>query len=275
MKAGTTSLYHYLGSHPQVYLPKTKELDYFTAELNWGRGLPWYERQFASAPHGLPAIGEASTSYTKYPRFTGVPERVANTLPGVRLIYVVRHPIERMYSHYRHNVTLGEETRSFNEAVLKNRSYTDYSLYALQVRQYLERFPQEQLLIITSENLREARQQTIQTVCEFLGIDKEQNLPTLHQEFYTTAARPTYGLVVRSFRRGLKTAFPSRSHLWRGHFLPGIVKESLGRRRIPEQAAGQVALSDATKEQVEELLREDVRRLRNYMADGFDGWGIA
>ncbi|MDQ4058746.1 MAG: sulfotransferase, partial [Actinomycetota bacterium] len=66
MKAGTTSLYHYLRSHPEVFMPAVKELDFFVEDINWRRGLSWYRRQFASAPPEARAVGEASTNYSKY-----------------------------------------------------------------------------------------------------------------------------------------------------------------------------------------------------------------
>ena len=111
MKAGTTSLYHYLHAHPQVFMPSIKELDFFVAGGNWGRGLHWYQKQFAGAGPGAVAVGEASTMYTKYPSVDGVPERIAAHLPEVRLVYVVRDPIDRIRSHYRHRVAVGTGDR--------------------------------------------------------------------------------------------------------------------------------------------------------------------
>jgi hypothetical protein len=80
MKAGTTSLYHYLKSHPQIHMSRIKELDFFVTELNWGRGLDWYSQQFSGIGTNVLAAGEASTNYTKYPRYKGVPERISMTL---------------------------------------------------------------------------------------------------------------------------------------------------------------------------------------------------
>ena len=105
------------------------------------------------------ALGEASTVYTKFPRYKGVAERMARVIPDVRLIYVVRHPIDRIRSHYEHRVASGAETAPMEIAVFDNPIYLDYSKYALQVEQYLQHFPREQLLIVSSERktLRHSR----------------------------------------------------------------------------------------------------------------------
>jgi hypothetical protein len=93
MKAGTTSLYHYLREHPQIFMPKAKELDFFAVETTWRRGIDWYAEQFAGAGGDEIARGEASTAYSKYPHYPNVPERIARAIPGCQLIYVVRLPL--------------------------------------------------------------------------------------------------------------------------------------------------------------------------------------
>ena len=80
MKAGTTSLYHYLRDHPQVFMPDTKEVNFFNPLRNWRHGVSWYEEQFRAAPAEALAVGEASTSYTKYPWVKDVPERITSVL---------------------------------------------------------------------------------------------------------------------------------------------------------------------------------------------------
>ena len=69
-KAGTTSLWGYLRDHPQVFMSDPKELDFFTVEHNWSKGVGWYEAHFADAGDAV-ARGEASGSYTNWPNFAG------------------------------------------------------------------------------------------------------------------------------------------------------------------------------------------------------------
>ena len=128
MKSGTTSLFHYLQAHPQVFMSPLKEVEFFVEEKNWRRGMDWYRAQFAGASPGALAIGEASTAYTKYPEYPGVPERIASSLPDARLIYILRDPIERIRSHYQHRVLSGAEREPLERAVLNDERYMNLSL---------------------------------------------------------------------------------------------------------------------------------------------------
>src|SRR5688572_24468381 len=103
MKAGTTSLWQYLRRHPEIFMSKLKEPGYFTEELRWDQGIEWYRSLFDDAGSAR-AVGEASTSYTKWPRFAGIPARMHALVPEARLIYLVRDPGDRIRSHYIHNL---------------------------------------------------------------------------------------------------------------------------------------------------------------------------
>jgi hypothetical protein len=274
MKAGTTSLYHYLRAHPQVFMPAIKELDFFVAGPNWARGLPWYQKQFAGAGPDAVAVGEASTIYTTYPSADGVPARIAAHLPGVRLVYVVRDPIERIRSHYRHRVAIGTETASFERAVRDNPIYTDWSRYATQVDQYLEFFSRSHLLIVTSEELRHSRLKTMRRIYSFLGVDSEYIPGILDREFLRTDERAIYFPAVGKLRHALKHRWPSSKRA--KEFIDSALPRSILRVARPRNAQEKSRpISDQLRSDLEDLLKDDVRRLRAHMGDGFDGWGIA
>src|SRR5437867_237452 len=86
MKAGTTSLYQYLRSHPNVFMASPKELHYFSHRRE--ASLDWYKAHF-SAANAAAAVGEASASYTTYPECESVPERIADVMPDIRLLYLI------------------------------------------------------------------------------------------------------------------------------------------------------------------------------------------
>jgi len=276
MKAGTTSLYHYLRAHPQVFMSSVKELDFFAHEPNRSRSLDWYRRQFAPAEPDSVAIGEASTIYAKYPRFPGVPERIAVQVPEVRLIYVVRHPIERIRSHYQHQVAVGAERAPFERAVFDNPIYLDYSRYAMQIDQYLPHFPRDQMLVITSEDLRHKRLATVRRVYEFLGVEPDYTPPNLDREFYRTGERVTYPPLAWRIRRALKRHLPASK---RAKELVDAPFAQWLRRVRPEKEGARASGAQSIPEEIRDLLvgllEEDVRRLRGYVGSGFDGWGIA
>ncbi len=273
MKAGTTSMYHYLRAHPQVFMPPYKAPEFFVEESHWRRGIDWYRKQFASAGPDVIAIGEASNAYTKYPQYRGVPQRIATYIADARLIYVVRDPIERIRSHYQTRVIEGSEQVPFERAVLENPIYLDCSRYALQLEQYLEYFPQDQLLVITSEELRGARRATLQRVYEFIGVNADLVPPNVDQEFYLTKDKPTRSLVPLPARKWLKTYFPATK---RAKELESNILRTLNRlRRRPEDGpARSFTVPGEVRGKLADLLAEDVRRLRGFLGPEFDGWGI-
>jgi hypothetical protein len=106
MKSGTTSLFHYLQAHPQAHMSPRKEVEFFVKEKNWRRGFDWYQAR--GSPAGVPGRLFDRRGLRGVHQVSGVqgrsPERIAQHLPDVRLIYVVRDPIERIRSHYQHRV---------------------------------------------------------------------------------------------------------------------------------------------------------------------------
>ena len=109
LKCGTTSLHHYLNLHPEIAMSRPKELNFFVSELNWPLGRDWYAGHFDRSAR---IRGESSPHYTNRPSFNGVPGRMHELLGSdVRLVYVVRDPIDRILSHYLHNVGGGYEDR--------------------------------------------------------------------------------------------------------------------------------------------------------------------
>lgn len=270
-KAGTTSLYRYLRDHPQVFMPKLKEPDFFVAERTWSRGVEWYEELFEGA-NGATAIGEASTTYTMFPAYDGVPARIAKLLPEVRLIYVLRHPIERMRSDYLHYANPPRrakfetrERRPVEQALLEEPRYLEASRYAMQIERYLDHFPLERLLVVTSDELRHRREVTIRRTFEFIGADPTFEPPMLEHEYNATERAPR--ALDRIIHRvpGFQTA---------SAITPDHVKRFAGRLTSKRIDGGNSIISPEVRRRLEDLLRDDVRRLRTYMGEDFDGWGI-
>lgn len=265
-KSGTTSLYHYLRVHPQVFMSATKELSFFVAENNWPRGRAWYEEQFSGAANAA-AIGEASPRYTMYPQYGGVPARIAGLLPNLRLIYLVRHPIERMRSHYLDRVIHGAEKASLKEALLGNPLYLDASRYALQIEQYLPHYPRERLLIIRSEDMKHARTATLRRIYEFLGVAADWIAADVEREFHRTADRRVPRWFLGAVRR-----LPGFREVRR--LSPSIRRELKTRVFMRPIDPRQSAIPEDLRVRLAEMLRDDVRQLRRYLGDHFDGWSI-
>jgi hypothetical protein len=185
-KAGTTSLFKYMLSHPQLYLPPEKESPYFDDDEKIARGWDWYVREYFGDAPADRLWGTATPNYMIDPR---VPERIHETLPGVRLIAVLRHPVERAYSDYQMNVRRGFEARSFEDAVTaclqpevlerarrqpnRTNSYVASGEYGRILSAYYRLFPPDQLLVFFTEELKRQPETVLQSVFQFLGVDAD------------------------------------------------------------------------------------------------------
>src|SRR6476659_3786562 len=169
LKCGTTSIHHYLGLHPEIWMSKPKELNFFVEELNWDLGLDWYRGRFDDR---FAVRGESSPHYTNLPYFTGVAKRIHEHIPDARLIYMVRDPISRILSHWCHAVGAGYERRPMEDALARgDQTYVTRSRYWMQLQPYLEHFDRSQIEVITQEELQSDRDGTMRKAFAFAGVD--------------------------------------------------------------------------------------------------------
>jgi sulfotransferase family protein len=189
MKCGTTALHRYLDQHPQIAMSEPKELNFFFGPAkrpgdgtlwkthddgawthgNWHRSLAWYARHF---PAQTPVRGESSPGYTS-PSYPGVAERMAALIPTARLLYLVRDPVERAVSQYRHHRAEGTETRPLQQALLDPGSqYVARGRYSDRLAPFLAHFEQKQILIVSQEELLSERRTTLQAIFRFVGVDE-------------------------------------------------------------------------------------------------------
>jgi hypothetical protein len=188
-KAGTTALYAYLRWHPHITGPSFKEVSFF--DLHYARGERWYRAHLPLRRRGA-IVGEASPSYVFHPL---APERVARMLPRARLVVLLRDPVERAFSHYQHEVALGREQLSFEDALdaeeqrmhgevehmLRDPTYFSHAWwnytyvargrYAEQLERWFTSFPREQLLVLLTDELAADTAATYRRVVDFLGAD--------------------------------------------------------------------------------------------------------
>jgi hypothetical protein len=259
LKCGTTSLHHYLGLHPEIGMSRPKELNFFVEELNWDLGEDWYANHFSAADN---VRGETSPHYTNEPRFTGVAERVARVLGAeAKVVYMVRNPIDRLLSHYLHNVGGGYEERPMEEALGDTESaYVQRSLYARQAEPYLEHLGSERIAFVTREELRDRRAETMRNLFGFLGVEAGFTSPQFEREWETGSAKGGGGfrLMDRAVRlpglRSLDRNFDRLPERWRWVVERIVHDPGSGEAPKPELPAG-------LRARLVEVFRPDVERL--------------
>ena len=194
-KGGTTSLFNYLAEHPDVLPPIGKEVHYF--DLHYAAGENWYRGRFPYSyrlRRGALTL-DASPYYMWHPL---APARAARLLPDVKLIAVLRNPIDRALSHYQHEVAAGREPLSFEDALdregerLKGEeerlqrepgyyswnhhryAYTGRGLYLTQLLRWMQHYPRSQLLVLQSEKLFQDPPAATDAVYSFIGLGRHR-----------------------------------------------------------------------------------------------------
>lgn len=206
MRSGTTALARWLGAHPEVYVSPRKEVHFF--DLNYERGVDWYAAHFADAGDAK-AAGEATPAYMYR---EDVPSRIAALLPAVRLLAVLRDPVDRAWSHYWMNREKRRERLSFEDALAAEPdrlatsptpwrfAYVDRGRYVVQLRRLAELFPPEQFHVFLFDDLRAQPQPTFAAVARFLGVDDTVLPPEVGRQA-NAYRRIRSGLVADATRR--------------------------------------------------------------------------
>jgi hypothetical protein len=268
LKCGTTSLHHYLNLHPEIAMSRPKELNFFVEQLNWPLGRDWYAAHFDA---DAPVRGETSPHYTNRPRFTGVAQRIGAMVGEARLVYMVRDPIDRMLSHYLHNVGGGYETRGLTEALSDaDSAYVARSRYAFQLEPYLDAFEAESIEIVTREELKEDRPAAMRRVFSFLGVEETFTSEQFAREWETGTSKggERFRLMDRAVRMpGLRALDRNFDRL--PEWLRWLVE-----RIVHDPSAGEVPKPDVPPELRERLagvFRDDVSRVEELAGRRF-GW---
>ena len=195
-KCGTTFLYHLLGQHPLVQPAASKELHFFDALFD--EGAEWY-RQCFPAPRWEDGRRTITGEASPYIAHRYAPERMAQVVPGARLIALLRNPVERAYSDYQMVARKDREHKTFEEAIGleepteagkarplgkegdasegedravldEDSEYLSRGVYVDQLVRWSEFFSKEQMLVLKSEDFFEHPQETLRVVLEFLGL---------------------------------------------------------------------------------------------------------
>ena len=184
-RSGTTWLYTLARRHPQVAMaePMVPEPKFFLVDELWQRGADYYSKKwFDPLPAGR-VLGEKSTNYLEAPV---VAERIYRVVPQIKLILLLRNPVERAYSNYLWSRQNGLETESFEQALVLEeerdqevtpqiryaRPYAYFSrgLYAEHLSRFLDLFPRPQILVLRYEDISTRPEGIATDLHRFLGI---------------------------------------------------------------------------------------------------------
>jgi len=255
MKSATSTLHEQLAGQPGLFMSDPKEPNFFSDDEIYARGFDWYESLFADAgPRDL--CGESSTHYTKLPTYPLTIGRIQESLPRAKFIYMIRHPIQRLVSHYLHERLEGKMQMPIDEAVRRHPELVSYGSYAMQLEPFLNAFGPDRVLLCFFERFVQHGQEELERICRFLGyegvprwIDQAEATNVSRERMTPCGWRDALvgNAVLRALRR---TLVPKSFRDW--------IRSLWYIKERPE-------LSEQTRTYVEELFDADLARLGNWL----------
>ncbi|MBC2844482.1 sulfotransferase domain-containing protein [Winogradskyella flava] len=263
MKSGTTSLHDYLGKHPQIFTSKVKEIHYFANDKYQKYDLEWYKNHFISEKK---IVGTSPQNYTKCHNkyYQDIPERIKKHIPDIKLIYILRDPIERYKSHILENY-YGEPKKDMVYNIQTNQ-YEKTGLYHYQLQEYLKYFDLSQIHILTLEDLRDNRLVTLNKVFTFLGVQniEDERLFDFVSNDHRAKALP-YNVI---------STIPYRAlHKFSPNFAKKIVSSELLRKIIFKKGKKR-HLKPQEIERLKVVYSEDKKALEQLTGLSFDKWNL-
>jgi hypothetical protein len=258
MKSGTTGLYMDLASHPRFFLGHDKEPHCLCSdEVLTPEGASRYAAIYAKASPDQICC-DASTGYAKRPDFEGVVQRAVQVLPeNFKVIYVVRHPIDRIVSQHHHEHYERRVSLSIDDEVRRLPRYIQYSRYAYQLEPWLEALGPNRIHVVRFEDYVERRQETARELCEFLDLPPDDCLvddARIHNQSVGKPVKNRFWLAIQRnalYRRLIRPLFSPQARI--------------SIRRLLFTKAPDAALPPPRPDTIEYLraeLSEDVERLR-------------
>jgi hypothetical protein len=276
-KAGTTSLHAELSRHPQIGMAAVKEPRYFVAAPDHhvttaGRVSDRASYEALFDPR-FAHRGESSTSYSMFPIYQGIPERIRASVPDARFIYLVRDPVERALSHYQQSYFAGLAGGAVDEALsrpdLDRHPFVSPSRYATQLGRYLACFPSDRIHVVDQAAFAAHPRQIVRDVVTFVGADPD--------------LVPDQPLERQNVTAGKRREQPALTRLRRSD----LSRRALGRLPRPLQtAARRTAIgllthespppeaSPATVDGLRRHLAPEAERLRRITGATYESWSV-
>lgn len=261
-KCATTSIASYLADHPDVCFCSTKEPGFFSATSDWKAHIEEYHRLFSPAEGQI--CGEASTMYTFLPEYLGTHERLHAYNPDLRLIYVMRNPVERVISNYSHRVARRTVRQPPEEVVFADPTYLNRSRYAVQIEPYLELFGGANVLLLLFEEYAAEPQATLGRIAEFLGISREPFSAMREKAEHSSAGGDYLHPSVAKLYQAVKGEYVASR-------LPPKLRRFV-RGKLANRIEKKPVFSPVLRETLWRFLLPDVRRIEQIMGRRLDLW---
>ncbi|MHC4822384.1 MAG: sulfotransferase domain-containing protein [Planctomycetota bacterium] len=287
-KAGTTSFWHQLRQHPEVFLPDRKEVHFFSFDYNFAQGVDWYHSWFEGS-ESFAVRGESSTSYSARKIFPDASARISAYDPNLKLIYLVRDPLKRIESAWQQMLRFGPAPgiylnglreipeamwvdSSFNRAVrLQSDALISSSNYLRELDRYRQGFPDEQIHVVFFEDFIADQQATMHRCFEFLEVDPDLHVPEEDAHLnpygvYRVLREPLRRFWAVPRRRRISAAIVDR--------LPRPLCQRFSQMFLRVRLRERPTWDDETRAWALDQLRDDLQVFLERHADGRDLWRL-
>lgn len=174
MKSGTTTLHDNLCEHPDIEMTNFKEPNFFNKYYSKGEG--WYLKKFNN-DKTTSYFGDATPAYSWRHVYPSTAQNLHSFKPDVKLIYIVRDPIDRIISHLQHDIYRDRiKSESINKKGFDFSNYINTSKYHWQIEAYLEFWDREDILFLNFDELKDNNQECLKKICQFLGVNEFSGL---------------------------------------------------------------------------------------------------
>ncbi len=286
-KSGTTSLYNYLKQHPSIYLSAIKETNFFATnfvddnptfeELDFTleqakklsfpiTNLEAYQQLFAHVSFNQTARGEVSPLYLN--SFIAA-EKIKFHIPDVKLIAILRNPIDRAYSGYQMQLRQTNENRSFASNLNRDEIYIRSGFYYKQIKRFYNTFDRNQIKILLFENFKQNPLKSIQEIFDFLEVDNTF-VPDLSIKFNQGGVPKNKGIY--DFILNSKSSMILQTNIKR--FIPTAARRKLATTLYSSLLSKPKALNPETRETLKAIYKEDILKLEKLIHQEVKQWLI-
>lgn len=265
-KSGTTTLYRDLLTQPDVYFPFHKEPTALAHDkVLTPEGLAEYEALFANAKPGN-VRGDASTGYTKIPRFTNVPARAHKVLgPDITLLYILREPVSRIVSHHHHEITNKPGPATVDEFIDVDQTTIPFSRYAFQAKAWLEHYSIDRLNVLLFEEYVKERRAVIERLAPVLGFSPDPDRVDPQSKFNAAQDRSSD----RGFAMRIRQTWPYQRLR---PMLPVSTRDRFRRMLTAKAPPPPPPPSEACVERLLNELEDDQRELADIIGRPYPLW---
>ena len=278
-RSGTTWIGKCLADHPEICFSNPKELHFFNRDADLAKGREFYAKYFSECSEEAKIYGEFTPEYYMVPDMA---QRIKNMFPEAKLIFSMRNPMERAFSHYVYRKRKTGKPKQmndiFNESDLRlGAQVIPPGYYAKHLRSYLEAFPKENILLLIHDDAKSDPKAFIKQIYQFLGVDDTFVSPSLLPETNKSKnvgyKRPWIQHLYAKRQDILQYKWGQQLRLWMKSLgLTKISSHVLNTNIVPGVKPEKEEFPEEVRERLREIYKQDIAELSKLMNRDLSFW---